>query len=151
MKPAWRRLTPLLMGLVLVGGCVAQPAPVSPVSSPAGVDGEALQQRIEDYIASQPAPLGNVRAVLVVVDGHTMLEYYRHGFTASDHEHVWSVTKSVISTLVGIAIGERQIPSLDSTLWDLLPEYRKVMTDGSDRHPASVDEPHQRARRRRLA
>lgn len=66
--------------------------------------------------------------MLVVVDGHTKLEYYRHGFTASDHEHVWSVTKSVISTLVGIAIGERLIASLDSTLWDLLPEYRKVMT-----------------------
>ncbi len=87
----------------------------------AGVDGAALQQRIEDYIASGPAPLDNVRAVLVVVDGHTQLEYYRHGFTASDHEHVWSVTKSVIATLVGIALGERLIPSLDSPLTALRP------------------------------
>ena len=56
--------------------------------------------------------MDNVRAVLVVVDGHTRLEYYRNGFTAYDHEHAWSVTKSAISTLVGIAIGEGLIPSL---------------------------------------
>lgn len=119
-----------LLGVVLLCGCVAQPPPVSsaPVSPVAGVDAVSLEQRIEDFIGSQPAPLDNVRAVLVLVDGQTKLEYYRHGFTGSDHEHLWSVTKSVISTLVGIAIGEGLIPNLDTPLRDLLPEYRKVMT-----------------------
>ncbi len=118
------------MGLMLLAGCVAEPAPVSPrsVSSPAGLDGVALQQQIEDFIGTQPAPMDNLRAVLMMVDGRAKLEYYRHGFTAGDHEHLWSVTKSVVSTLVGIAIGEGLIPNLDTSLKDLLPEYRNVMT-----------------------
>ncbi len=130
MNHTFRTLAVSLVSVVLLGGCVAQPGPVSPapVSSAAGVDSVALQQRVEDYIQTAAAPLDNVRAVLVVVDGHTEMEYYRHGFTGSDHEHLWSVTKSVISTLVGIAIGEGLIPDLDTSLRDLLPEYRRVMT-----------------------
>jgi len=129
------RLALSLACLILPGGCVAPtapfpPAPVSPVpgSAPASVDGVALQQGIEDYIGSQTPLLDHLRAVLIVVDGQTKLEYYRHGFTPDDHEHLWSVTKSVVSTLVGIALGEGLIPSLDAPLQDLLPEYRKVMT-----------------------
>ena len=130
MSQAYRKLIIFLVGLMLLGGCVAQAAPVSPspVTSPAGVDAVALQQKVEDYIRTGTAPLDNVRAVLVVVDGQTRLEHYRHGFTASAHEHVWSVTKSVIATLIGIAIGEGLIPSLETPLTDLLPDYRKVMT-----------------------
>lgn len=135
MTAACRKLTVFLAGLMLLGGCVGPPAPVSPapvspapVTSPGGVDPVALQQQVEDYIRTGAAPLDKVRAVLVAVDGQTRLEYYRHGFTAGDHEHVWSVTKSVISTLVGIAIGEGLITGVDTPLKDLLPEYRKVMT-----------------------
>lgn len=129
------RLATSLASLVLLGGCVGPPAPlppapVSPVpgSAPASLDGAALQRGIEDYIASQRPLLDHLRAVLVVVDGQTALEYYRHGFTADDHEHLWSVTKSVVSTLVGIALGEGLIPSLDAPLQELLPEYRSIMT-----------------------
>jgi len=130
MSQTYRKLILFLVGLMLLGGCVAQAAPVSPspVPSPARVEAAALQQRVEDYIRAGTAQLDNVRAVLITVDGQTRLEYYRHGFTGGDHEHVWSVTKSVVATLVGIAIGEGLIPSLEASLTDLLPEYRKVMT-----------------------
>lgn len=97
------------------------------------MDADALRRGIEDYIGSQTAPLDNLRAVLVVVDGQTRLEYYRHGFSANDHEHLWSVTKSVVSTLVGIALGEDLLPSLDAPLRDLLPEYRTVMSSSAAR------------------
>lgn len=83
MNHTHRRLA-AQMGLVLLGGCVAQLAPVSPaaVSSCGGVESVALGQRVEEYIRTGTVPLDNVRAVLVVVDGHTKLTYYRHGFTA---------------------------------------------------------------------
>jgi hypothetical protein len=130
-----RTLTILLSVLLLPTACSPQLGPVlsspaDPVGGPstASVDAVAVQRRIEDFIGSQTAAMDNVRAVLVVVDGQTTLEYYRHGFTAKDHEHLWSVTKSVVSTLVGIAIGEGLIPDLDTSLQALLPEYRKVMT-----------------------
>jgi CubicO group peptidase (beta-lactamase class C family) len=43
---------------------------------------------------------------------------------------VWSVTKSVISALIGIAIGEHLISGVDATLAELLPQYAAVMTPG---------------------
>jgi CubicO group peptidase (beta-lactamase class C family) len=54
--------------------------------------------------------------------------YYRHGFTATDTTHIWSVTKSVVSTLVGIAISEGILGSLDQNLGELLPEQRSSMS-----------------------
>jgi CubicO group peptidase (beta-lactamase class C family) len=129
----WRTMTILLPILALLAGCSAQavPAPSATAStvprpSTPSVDSVALQQEVEDYIGSHAAALDSVRAVLVVVDGQTRLEYYRDGFAAGDYEHLWSVTKSVVSTLVGIAIGEGLIPDLDTSLQVLLPEYRKV-------------------------
>jgi CubicO group peptidase (beta-lactamase class C family) len=69
----------------------------------------------------------NVRAVLVSVCGKIVLERYEKS-TASDFHHVASVTKSVTSTLVGMALAEGSIKSLDQTLVQLLPQHLKDMT-----------------------
>ena len=45
-------------------------------------------------------PTDNVRAVLIDVDGEPKVTLYRHGFTAADYEHIFSVTKSVLSMLI---------------------------------------------------
>lgn len=99
-----------------------------PSPSRAAVDYAALETAIETSITSGPAALDNVRAVLVVVDGKTEIAHYRHGFTADDHEHIWSVTKSVVSTLIGIAVADGLIDDLDQPLSELLPEHRKDMS-----------------------
>jgi hypothetical protein len=41
---------------------------------------------------------------------------------------VRSVTKSVLSTLIGIAPAEGRLRSVDRTLGELLPQYRAQMT-----------------------
>jgi CubicO group peptidase (beta-lactamase class C family) len=62
------------------------------------------------------------------VDGVTKIAHYRRGFTADDHEQVWSVTKSVISTLRGVVIEEGLIKGVDQPLSTLLAEHRKAMS-----------------------
>ena len=62
------------------------------------------------------------------VDGIEKLALYRNGGGPNRYSHVWSVTKSVVSTLVGIAISEGKIRSLDSTLAELLPGHAKQMS-----------------------
>ncbi len=74
-----------------------------------------------------PARLDNVRAVIVDVDGETKIAHYRHGYTGEGHLHVWSVTKSVVSTLIGIATADGLIADLDEPLGALLPKHRKAM------------------------
>jgi CubicO group peptidase (beta-lactamase class C family) len=67
-----------------------------------------------------------VRAIIVTVNGRTRFERY-YSATASDYQPVWSVTKSIVSTLVGIAIEEGRL-RLDERLSQMLPRYAADMT-----------------------
>ncbi len=105
------------------------------------LDYGALEAEIEKAITTGPASLDNVRAVLVSVDGETRIAHYRHGFTADDHGHVFSVTKSVISILIGIAIADGLIAGLDQPLAELLPDHRQAMGDDvANDHAAPADD-----------
>lgn len=64
----------------------------------------------------------SVRAVVVLRGDLPVFEYYRDGTDPNDVLPVMSVTKSVMSILVGIALGQGAFSSLDQRLGDLLPE-----------------------------
>ncbi len=49
-------------------------------------------------------------------------------FTADSHHDVRSISKSVVSTLIGIAIAEGHIPSVDASLASLLPRYAHLLS-----------------------
>lgn len=61
-----------------------------------------------------------LRSVLVVRGGELVVERYYHGSTASEYHNVFSVTKSVTSALVGIALGDHRLRSLHQTVGELL-------------------------------
>jgi CubicO group peptidase (beta-lactamase class C family) len=133
-----RTLRPILAGLVAAwlmsfSACTAS-LPISPTPTPSStsrtVDYAEIDAGIEDKISSGSATLDSVQGVLVSVDGQTVIAHYRNGFDAAKTEHMWSVTKSVVATLIGIAISDGLIESLDQTLAQLLPQYRKVMAPG---------------------
>ena len=132
--PGVRRAVAVALGvlaLLLAIGC-SGPTP-QPKPSASSVDWQALGAAVETAIQGDTQGLDNIRAVVVSVDGKTQLEHYRNGFSADDHEHVWSVTKSVVATLIGIAIDDGLIPSVDQPLSVLLPEHRKAMTPTTSR------------------
>jgi CubicO group peptidase (beta-lactamase class C family) len=87
-----------------------------------------LERATEDYIANGSVALGTINSVIVEVDGIRQLELYRNGGGPNHYSHLWSVTKSVVSTLVGIAIAEGKISSLDATLPELLPDHAAKMS-----------------------
>jgi hypothetical protein len=126
-------LVPILV-LVVAVGCSPSSAPPPLTTSPRtsasapALDYGALEAEIEKAITTGPAALDNVRAVLVSVDGETKIAHYRHGFTEDAYGHVFSVTKSVISILIGIAIGDGLIAGIDQPLAELLPEHRQAMS-----------------------
>ena len=86
--------------------------------------------RIEAALADQVdngGPLANLRAVLVSIDGQTVVEEY-YDTAPEQHWAVQSVTKSIMSTLVGIAVEDGTL-HLDSTLAELLPDRRQMMSE----------------------
>jgi len=125
-----RWLISVLLLLVLVGCAVSVSPTPPPDSGPRRppIHYAALEAEIEKAINDGPPSLDNVRAVLVSVDGETKVAHYRHNFTESDHAHVFSVTKSVLSILIGIAIADGLIANLDQPLTKLLPKHRRAMT-----------------------
>jgi CubicO group peptidase (beta-lactamase class C family) len=81
-----------------------------------GVDGAALAQLGDQVARGYP----QIRSVLVVRHGYLVYERYWHGLDRLDGHDLHSVTKSVIGALVGIAVGEGKIESLDQSLGELL-------------------------------
>ena len=69
--------------------------------------------------------MADVRAVIVAVGDRTVFEKYSSG-GPEDYHYVFSVTKSVASTLVGIAVDEGLL-RMDQTLAELLPDYAGAM------------------------
>ena len=62
-------------------------------------------------------------SVLVERDGRVLFERYYRGSARSARLDVFSVTKSVTSTLIGIALRDGRIRSLDARLGEFFPSY----------------------------
>ena len=97
-----------------------------PTGEAAGL-GSEIAERIESFVDPRTnAQLRPLRAVIMEVDGHTVLERYYRG-SSSDTSNVFSVTASVVGTLIGIALSDGSLGSLDQTLSELLPTYAADM------------------------
>jgi CubicO group peptidase (beta-lactamase class C family) len=119
------KLLYLAWALAACGDSPSAPAPFAPVdlSDPwqaatpesLGMNGGALAQA-----AAQAEGLDRMRSLVVVREGKVALERYYHGFTSDSLADVRSVTKSVVSTLAGIALRQGALASLDLTVGELL-------------------------------
>ena len=63
-------------------------------------------------------------ALLVIRHDTIVYEYYGNNFTADDHHISWSMAKSVVSALFGIAIHEGKIKSIEQSVTEYLPEFK---------------------------
>lgn len=90
-------------------------------------DAGTVATATDKYLSNIYSPaISNVRAVLVTVDRRPLVQLYRSSTPAQAHD-VHSVTKSVIATLIGIALSEGRLHSLDDTLATLLPQHAAEM------------------------
>ncbi len=67
---------------------------------------------------------------LILLNDTIVHEEYRHGHQPSTQHISWSVAKSYISALMGIAIEEGHIKSIEDTVTDYLPELKNTGYDG---------------------
>ena len=87
----------------------------------AGINPEGLSKAIEKAEANP-----RFLSLLVVRDGKLVQESYFNGNRRDILNDVRSVTKSVVSTLVGIALKEGFIGNLDETVGDYLPAHFEI-------------------------
>jgi CubicO group peptidase (beta-lactamase class C family) len=91
-----------------------------PISTPEeqGMNATKLNQMVERIDALDLA----IDSVLVVRHGYLVLEEYRHGYNQQRLCELYSATKSVISSLIGIAIEKGSIDDLNQKIIDIFPE-----------------------------
>ncbi len=113
----WRPLPSLLLlGAFACGSDPTGPRARYPEAGRHRINAELLD---EAYARARETP--GIRSLLVQRDGVLIAEEYFKGSAADSLYQVWSVTKSVMSILTGIALEEGYLTSLDQTLEDFLP------------------------------
>lgn len=65
----------------------------------------------------------NIAGIVILKNGEKQFENYFNGYTQADTVHVFSVTKSIISILAGIAADRGYIKSVDQKVLDFFPDY----------------------------
>lgn len=75
------------------------------------------------------ARLPHVRSLLVVRHGQLVFEKYYGDASREGLHNIQSMTKSVSSALVGIAVKKGYITSIENKVVDYFPEYRDAITD----------------------
>ena len=86
-----------------------------------------VEKRIQEFLdLDYTGGFDQVRAIVVSVHDRPVVERYYHS-SAATTGNVFSVTKSVMSMLIGIAIDERKLGGVDQTLAELLPAYAATM------------------------
>ena len=84
-----------------------------------GVDSEMLLKSIR-RIRDEDL---DVRSVIIIRNDHLILELYVHPYTRDTIHNVKSVSKSILSALVGIALHEGIIESTDQPVREFFPDY----------------------------
>lgn len=80
-------------------------------------------QKLKEFEKSLNSDYGNIAGMVVLKDGITLYEQYFNGYKAGDPIHIASVTKSVFSALIGIAIDKGYIKNIDQKVLDFFPDY----------------------------
>lgn len=81
------------------------------------------QEKLEVFEKLVNSSYRNIAGVVVRKEGRTLYENYFNECTADSRIHVFSVTKSIISILIGIAVDQGYIKSPDQKVLDFFPDY----------------------------
>ncbi|GAB6512912.1 serine hydrolase domain-containing protein [Bacillus cereus] len=84
----------------------------------------------------------NMNGMLVVQKGNVIFEKYYNGYGPDDAFHIASVTKTIISALIGICIDKGYIKSVDQKVIEFFPEYNVHSSEITVRHLLTMTAPH---------
>ena len=100
------------------------------------VDPEELKinaEKLSELTSIIKTEYGNINGIVIVKKGFIAYEKYFNGYDQHDAHHVASVTKSIISALIGIAIDNGFIKNVDQKVLDFFPEYDSGPSDTTKR------------------
>ncbi len=82
------------------------------------------QEQITSLESKIKKEYGNIAGIIVFKDDNAVYESYFNQCSENDPIHIFSVTKSIISMLFGIALDKGCIKNLDEKVIDFFPDYQ---------------------------
>lgn len=99
----------IVLLVLIIGHFSCSPNQVKQVEIPILTDSNSAFEKAKRIAASKPS----FRSLLIHVDGHLELEQYYQKYSKDSLDHLRSASKSIMTTLIGIAIDQQFIPNLD--------------------------------------
>ncbi|MBE7121180.1 serine hydrolase domain-containing protein [Bacillus cereus] len=84
----------------------------------------------------------NINGMLVMQKDNIIFEKYYNGYGSDDAFHVASVTKTIISALIGICVDKGYIKSVDQKVIEYFPEYNLKSSEITVRHLLTMTAPY---------
>jgi len=100
-----------------------------------GMDAAKLAQMLE-AVKEQRIPL---HSLLIIRNGYIVSETYFEPYQPETLHDMWSVTKSVIATLIGIAQRDGDIPGQNALIAELLPESAGAKARGGTKAAITLE------------
>ncbi|MFC2096379.1 serine hydrolase domain-containing protein [Bacteroidota bacterium] len=85
-----------------------------------GMDVSAIEEITDNILNDQ---YKGIHSLLIIKDGFLVFEEYFKGYNSDDLQHIFSITKSVSSSLIGIAIDEGFLNGVEDSLLSFFPQY----------------------------
>jgi CubicO group peptidase (beta-lactamase class C family) len=82
-----------------------------------------IQEKITELTQTICRDYGNIAGMVVQKNDEAVYEGYFNGYTADHALHVFSVTKSVVNTLIGIALDQGYLKNIDQKVLEFFPDY----------------------------
>jgi CubicO group peptidase (beta-lactamase class C family) len=118
--------------IVILPTQVVRANPASPPLPEARVDLSQLTYEINGRTRTvgQYMQGGNTNAIAFMHDGRFVYDAYQNGFNPNTRHQMWSVTKSVTTSLVGIAVGEGLVHSIHDPITKYIAEAAGTVWEG---------------------
>ncbi|UCD37432.1 MAG: serine hydrolase [Fidelibacterota bacterium] len=107
-----------------------------PLAEEEGLNGKALEWLVQDI---DEGKYGEVRSLVIMRNDRIVLEEYFRGYEQDDLQSLYSITKSVLSALFGIAFHQGYINSLDKPMLGYFDEYEPIQNVDSWKESITVE------------
>jgi len=91
-----------------------------------GMEPEAVGELVAEICSGRA---GVIHSLLILAEGQLVVEEYFHGYDRESLHRLASVTKSVSSLLLGLAIDHGEVPGVEARLLDYFPELNRPTDD----------------------
>lgn len=120
----------LLLSLCVMVACSGREQTPTPTTAPT-IQPPDPNRLTELDSQIEAGDYGEIHSLLIQQQGQLIWESYYNGYNANRTHFLYSVTKSITSAALGVAIENEQVAAVETPLFDLLPDTYQTHAEGA--------------------